>query len=745
MQTGFAQHRLDGQRLFEHTVLANRKAERAVYTSNYKKFRKMGLDKLDQKFDNKFRVDSFDPTEEEREEEEGIVATDDLKASQNMQQRALKRAYGQEIIERMENKDRISDKQKAFLVKDFIENNGAATVATLFLKMHGFRSWKDLFDQAGVSQEEVQEHYIDGEDQVMIGFGDVDINDDLDKTFMQKHGKTVVRGAILTGVTVATGGAGLVASAAGMVGGAIGRRVARYFAHDRHVQGRAGEEPEKRKKGEKRHKRVEDLSQMSRGMEMVTSIIDDYMAVRDNIRARVEENRELRLAKQTEETADTQREHFGFPKEVMDLEDGKNLLGLVMKGFSDKARENIGKDERVGKYWANEKVSKRWELFGGIVGGVIGGGAGAALHAKMESYRLLEQIHNGQGVSLDLDGDKIEHTVRMLQNPASGHADYMWQMGTQDVARVGHESVTGWTHSFMTQNGFDVHVLQGGSFDAAALNSLSPDQITVHATALNIPEATLMQSLFMKALLSNALTVGGLTATAVLLDNLHYQVTGKESTKNRDLATTTVGRYVEYSSQRRRADRQEKLDKQLTPDSAEAKAKKREEDEKQKVRENFTTKYVEGDPAFKTAWQKIAGWEGRKDQPVVFLDVESFAANDVRAVNYLADKLKVEFDDAHVIPGGGIRPAQVVLCVNNPDHLIVPGNPALDTTEKVLQYLKDRMTTATYDESTLDQLVIIQKGHNDSYPDVSAMSNELKSIVAEQGSSGANIHVKNVI
>jgi hypothetical protein len=327
-----------------------------------------------------------------------------------------------------------------------------------------------------------------------------------------------------------------------------------------------GKETEKPKKGEKY---VEDLSQMSRGMEMVTGMIDDYLDVRDDIRAKIDENRELRLAKQTEETADTEREHYGFPKEVMDLEDGKNLLGLVMKSFSEKAKKNIGKDEKVGKYWANEKVSKRWEMFGGIVGGVIGGGAGAALHAKMESYRLMEQIHSGQGVPLDLDGDKIEHTVRMMQNPASGQADYMWQMGSQDVARVGDESLSGWTHTFMSQNGFDTHIIQGGSFDAAALASLSPDQITVHATSLNIPEATLMQSLFMKALMTNALTVGSLVTSAIILDNLHYQVTGKTTDKNRKMAETVVGNYTEYSSQRRAANRQEKLDKQLTPRSSE--------------------------------------------------------------------------------------------------------------------------------------------------------------------------------
>lgn len=594
-QFGSTQHWADGRRLFEHTSIASEKAEREVYRSSYKRFKRMGLDQLDKKFDNKFRVDSFNP-EDELEDDPEVIPAEDLEASQNMHQRALKRAYGQEIIERIERHDRVSDKQRAFLVKDFIENNGASSVANLFLKMHGFRSWKDLFDQAGVTQEEVQGHYgFDDSGNPVVGFGDVDINEDVERSFLQKHGSKIVKGAILTGATVATGGAGFLAVAGGMVGGALGRRATRYFTHDRFVKGKH------KAKGEQ-----EDLAQISRGMEMVTGIIDDYVVVRDEVIAKMQENREARMAQQQEETADSKREHYAFPKEVMDLEEGKNLLGLAMKGFAEKARENISKNDKVGQYWAHEKISKRWEMLGGIVGGVIGGGAGAALNAKLESYRLMDQIQHGSGVSLDLDGDKIEHTVRLMQNPASGHMDYMWQMGSQDVARVGHESISGWTHTFFPGG----EVVQGGTFNAAALQALSPDQITVHATALNIPESVLMEKLFMTALMSNAATIGSVTAAAILLDNVHYKVTGMETTKNRDIATKAVGRFAEYANQRRRARRQEKLDEQLTPRTeeelrnerlerekaekeaadaeAEAKRKEEEEAEQQRLKEEET-------------------------------------------------------------------------------------------------------------------------------------------------------------
>lgn len=739
-QIGFAQHNAieletGGQRLFEHTVLANRKAEREVYASNYKRFRKMGLDALDKKFDNKFRVDSFDPTRADTEEEEGIVSQDDLKAAHDMPARALKRAYGQEIIERMENQDRISDKQKAFLVKDFIENNGAGTIANLFLKMHGFRSWNDLFDQAGVSQKEVQAHYVHELDENMIGFGDVDINDDLDKTFLQKHGKTLVRGAILTGATVATGGAGLVASAAGMVGGAIGRRVARYFAHDRHVKGKNG------KTSEDGHKWVEDLSQMSRGMEMVTSIIDDYLAVRDEIRAKVIENRELRLARQTAEAADSQREHFAFSKDVMDLEDGRNLLAAVMKSFADKASENISKDDKVGKYWAQEKVSRRWELFGGIVGGVIAGGAGAALHAKMESFRLMEQINSGQGAMLNLDGDAYEHMVRLMQNPENGQMEYMWQLGAEDAARVGNESLSGWTHTFISQEGVDMQIIQGGSFDAAALSSLSPDQITVHATSLNISEEALMQNLFMNSLLTNALTVGGVAASAILLDNLHYQMTGNQTTKNRKLAQNAIGSFVEYSSQRRRAGRQDTLDKQLTPDTAQEVEKRRQDGEKAQARQNFQDTYLGRNPGFKEVWDKISQWEGKKDNPTIFIDVTSHLhPRTTRGVDELADEVKRRFDAFSGVP---YRPVQVAICLADVEAVVVPGNANYDSVEKVLAKMKERLG-ASYDESAFDQLVLVQKGLNDTFPDTQVMLEEMRDVVTTAGGDPANVKVESI-
>lgn len=338
------------------------------------------------------------------------------------QAKALRRVYGEKIIERAragrhpqlaDGTDRtpsgrimrsidgqkITAKQRAFLVRDMVTSGMESAVSDLFVEMHGFKSWRELMREMAVCPDEVTTNMI-GEDGRIhhANLHYMRLNGEMQRGremySLQNIGKNIVHWGLPAVAGLLSGGGSVVF--AGMAGAEISKRITRRIVHGNFVRHREGADAD------------------STGMQIVEKMMKDYQDVIQTTLVAIQANQSVDLDPNTV-TGSPMVDDFNRTGR-----DGVDVLGKITASFRDKASANLGGDTNLNKYWENNSQSQKWEMAMGIIGGMCAGGA------------MVNSTLHGSGMNIDIDKDGTKHLVKYLSG-ADGQDKLRWFMNQGDI------------------------------------------------------------------------------------------------------------------------------------------------------------------------------------------------------------------------------------------------------------------------------------------------------------------------
>ena len=416
------------------------------YQEEYRRYMKMPFPELEEQFN----IHGM-PRPSELMDRDGTIPNHD--AQMDAPRRALSRAYAKRIQQRGLNSGRkkniiqkakasvqqivngdavddfeVTDRQRGFLVHEYVSNAAHSAMSDHVLKEMGYSSWKDLFKKTGldINDARIQQLITDEHGNRKIDLLDAEKFNDLERNKVAERRGTITRTALKAaslGIAFGVGGplAGI-AAAAGMGGTEAVKRAVRYVTYDRKLKANDSE----------------------MGFKVASDVISRYMAVLDNANAAVNENG-ARLRGDVD---------FDTMSKLMELQGGHNVLGRILAESSKQAIE--ARAGVVGDLQKLDRFSRKMELLIGLpVGMIIGGGTGWYLstHGQISGVegvvgtirKALEHRLHTTGLSLDLDHDGIYHNVMAFQN-GTGQEHMHWMLNAQDYGRYAlhpHAHLTG--------------------------------------------------------------------------------------------------------------------------------------------------------------------------------------------------------------------------------------------------------------------------------------------------------------
>ncbi len=522
------------------------------------------------------------PAEGDEQEEidpEGVNRPDSLSHIDSFDERAFSRAYAQKIlketnvVQRGAKKRRwfskkeaaprsVTEKERMFLVRDFIDNAAESALASNLLKEHGFKNWSDLINRTGVSPDFVQNLTKGDNGRSAINFMDITQKEMEEQSWWERHGSKVTKGVaavigtgISVGVGVATGGAvplavALAGSAGGIGGSQLVRFIAKKFSHDFKM-------------------REQDEHGKTKGEHVVEQLTREFMAQHDAAKAYFAEN--------TKTVPDDGMQLDKLRNAFVGGEKGKDLLGMITKGFRESAVNNLHNGESsVKEYWDIARRSNKIQFWSGLAGGLIGGGLAGFGMGKVEAaahlHDQLAKLHAG-GLNLDLDGDGIDHLVKVYTD-GQGNESAHWMLQLADAGRINgsdHITTLATSHADVAQNvlGSTEHVISQSNIQDLLLadqtsylakEALNMDSITQFLTSQSDRAfASVMQT----AILSGTLAGGGAYAAAEALDAVNSRITGNTSKKYQEQAKRAEAILGAQTAEEGKAGRQKELDDQI--------------------------------------------------------------------------------------------------------------------------------------------------------------------------------------
>jgi hypothetical protein len=553
------------------------------YKEAFKRFHQMSLDEL-AVLAQEMGILTPDVSDESGIGEEGNLQEKDEGVSETstyseQEKKAFRRAYSKKILHqtqlgkkgkrrwfgRREEAQPVSEQERMFLVKDFIVNAAESALAENFLKEYGFKDWAEMIQKTGVSPEFIQSLTQDENGESVMNLLDISEIEMSEKSWWEKHGSKVTKGVasvigagVGIGVSAASGGtvpvlAAIATSVAGLGGGQLSKRTAKYFSYDRKMKEKVGE------------------AGMTRGEMVASEITREFLAQLTAAKGYLDAN-----TRDSDSSAD--------PEEMMKTalegdKDGYNLLGKITSGFAASAKEKLqAEDSSVKEYWDIAKRSDKIQFWSGLAGSVIAGGLAGFGTAKLEAAQhIQEQLASlrTEGLSLDLDGDKVEHVVKIFTDDKGQEAAH-WMLNVADAGRI--DETGGVLTTFATSNselaagtlGNVQQVFNPGNLDTLLL---SQDTTYVAAKALNTQEVIahitensdkLFTSVMQSAVLTGVATGGSAFAIAQALDAVSTRVTGKVTTKYQNQARNAAARLGAQASEDGRQEREEAFNEKVS-------------------------------------------------------------------------------------------------------------------------------------------------------------------------------------